>query len=315
MSNLSTKTSNEFYLKVVSGSLKGTVFRLNSKEIFIGRDSSNHISIPDDGKISRRHARFILNKGSYYIQNLAANNFIKVNNEKVPQAELKNNFILTVGTQTFKFISFDKQMAQEAQKQQGGPSSAGNTQSYHAKQKNKKMIYGFVGILLVLGGYLFTADPLKVEKAALREIATTEKILERVKESQVNNDELIEKIEKSGKGSSEYKSANAFYIKGFRAFQRGLYSRALSNFETCLSLYPDHKLAKRYTQLSKNRSEELITLNINQGLVNMQRGKYDFCQSAFRNVMASINDKTDPRFSEAKVNYNKCKLLQRSQYL
>jgi len=313
MSNLSTKTSNEFYLKAVSGSLKGTVFRLSSKEIFIGRDSSNHISIPDDGKISRRHARFILSKGSYYIQNLATKNFIKVNNERVPQAELKNNFLLSVGSQTFKFVSVDKQAVKDAHKQ-GQSSTSKNTQSYHSQQRNKKIIYGFVGALAILCGFLATADPHKAEKEAIREIATTEKILERVKDAQVNNDGLIEKIEKSGKSSAEYQSANSFYIKGFRAFQRGLYSVALSNFETCLSLYPDHKLAKRYTQLSKNRSEELITLNINQGLVNMERGKYDFCQSAFRNVMASINDKTDPRFSEARVNYNKCKILQRSQY-
>jgi pSer/pThr/pTyr-binding forkhead associated (FHA) protein len=85
MSVPALQSSNEFYLKAVSGGLKGTVFRLSSKEIFIGRDSSNHISIPDDVKISRRHARFILNKDAYHIQNLSANNFIKVNNEKVMQ--------------------------------------------------------------------------------------------------------------------------------------------------------------------------------------------------------------------------------------
>lgn len=92
MSNIvSSETSYEFYLKAITGKLKGTVFRLSSNEIFIGRDSSNHISIAEDSKMSRRHARLILNKGSYYAQNLSSKNFIKINNEKVPQAELKNN--------------------------------------------------------------------------------------------------------------------------------------------------------------------------------------------------------------------------------
>jgi pSer/pThr/pTyr-binding forkhead associated (FHA) protein len=315
MSNLALETSKEFYLKALTGGLKGTVFRLSSDEILIGRDPTNHISIPDDGKISRRHARLILNKGSYYIQNLAAKNFIKVNNEKVPQAELKNNYILSIGEQTFKFISVSKDLAAAAAKNKGQrSSSSSNTQNYHSQQKNKKMIYGFVGVLAVLGGYLAMSDPYKVEREAIREIATTEKILERVEASKIDNEDLIEKIEKSGTTSKEYKDAHAFYIKGFRAFQRGLYSTALSNFETCLSLYPEHSLAQRYTELSKNRSEELITFNINQGLANMEKGKFDFCQSSFQNVMASINDKTDPRFSEAKQNLNKCKLLQRSKY-
>jgi len=314
MSKLALQTSNEFYLKALTGGLKGTVFRLSSSEILVGRDASNHIAIPTDGKISRRHARLILNKGNYYVQNLSANNFIKVNNEKVSQAELKNNSILTVGEQSFKFISVTKDMAAAVSAKGHGSKVSGSANAYHSHQKNKKMVMGFAGLLAVLAGYMFLSDPHKVEREAIREIATTEKILERVEATKKDNDVLIEKIEKSGKTSSEYKAAHSFYIKGFRAFQRGLYSTALSNFETCLSLYPEHSLAKRYTELSKNRSEELITFNINQGLSNMEQGKYDFCQSSFQNVMASINDKTDPRFSEAKENLNRCKLLQRSKY-
>jgi len=311
MSNMTRKTSQEFYLKAVTGGLKGTVFRLSSKEILIGRDASNHISIKDDGKMSRKHARLILNKGNYYIQNLSSSNFIKVNNERVPQAELKNNYILTIGQQTFKFVSVDQAAATTQAKQSV---SQNKTSRYHAQEKNKKVIYAFVGGLAIMAFYLFLADPHKEEKEAIREIATTEKILEQVESIKTENDSLLEEIELSGKTSSEYKAAHSFYVKGFRAFQRGLYSQALSNFETCLSLYPRHVLAQRYTQLSKNRSEELITLNINQGLTNMEKGKYDFCQSAFKNVMASINDKTDPRFNEAQANLNKCKLLQRSRY-
>lgn len=316
MSNLAVKNSNEFYLKAVSGGLKGTVFRLSSNEILIGRDSSNHISIPDDGKMSRRHARLILNKGSYYVQNLSPKNFIKINNEQVPQAELKNNFIFSIGSQSFKFISVSKEAALSVDSIQENPSSQSipNTQKYHAQQKNKKALYAFMGLLVALGGYMSMSDPHQAERASIRDIATTEKILERVEASKVQNEELLEKISSSGTTSKEYKAAHAFYIKGFRDFQKGLYATALSSFETCLSLYPGHQLAKRYSEVAKNRSEELIALNINQGRDNLENGKYDFCQSSFRNVMSAINDKTDPRFEDAKQNLNKCRLLQRSRY-
>jgi pSer/pThr/pTyr-binding forkhead associated (FHA) protein len=316
MSNLTINTSHEFYLKAVSGGLKGTVFRLSSQEIFIGRDPSNHISIPDDGKMSRRHARLILNKGKYYIQNLSSKNFIKINNEKAPQAELKNNYVLSVGSQSFKFISVAKEgaLATASNTADDNAFKAPDPKVYHAQQKNKKILYAVVGMLVVLGGFLSLSDPHKAEKDSLRDIATTEKILERVEASKKENEDLLDKIAASGTDSKEYRRAHSFYIKGFRDFQKGLYSTALSSFETCLSLYPGHQLAKRYSEVAKNRSEELIAFNINQGRANLENGKYDFCQSSFKNVMSSINDKTDPRFEEAKQNFNKCRLLQRSRY-
>lgn len=316
MSNLAIKNSNEFYLKAVTGGLKGTVFRLSSNEILIGRDASNHISIPDDGKMSRRHARLILSKGNYYVQNLSPKNFIKVNNEKIPQAELKNNSILSIGSQSFQFISVSKEAALSASsnKENNNNHSIPSTQKYHSQQKNKKAIYAFMLVLVALGGYVYLSDPHQAERASIRDIATTEKILERVKASKVQNEELLDKIAASGTTSKEYRAAHAFYIKGFRAFQKGLYSTALSSFETCLSLYPGHQLAKRYSEVAKNRAEELIAYNISQGRDNLENGKYDFCQSSFKNVMAAINDKTDPRFEDAQQNLNKCRLLQRSRY-
>ena len=138
--------------------------------------------------------------------------------------------------------------------------------------------------------------------------------LHRVEQNTTTNTEILQEIEDSGKNTKEYESAHAFYIKGFREFQKGLYPQALSSFETCLSLYPSHKLARRYSEIATNRTEEMIAFNMKQGLTNMQNGKNDFCIASFKNAMSRINDKTDTRYIEAKQLMTKCKILKRSKY-
>jgi pSer/pThr/pTyr-binding forkhead associated (FHA) protein len=307
------KSGAEFYLKAITGKLKGTVFRLTSQEIFIGRDSSNHISIPGDAKLSRRHARLIFNNGTYFVQNLSSTNFIKINNEKTSQAELKNNYIFSVGSQSFKYVAITDEQTTHL-RLAGKSSSKKNQAKSKSMQSNKKLLHGVLALLIISGGALFLTDPNRVEKQSLAEIATTEKILERVEQNQDTNQNIIDEIEQSGKNTSEYKEAHSFYIKGFRDFQKGLYAQALSSFETCLSIFPEHQLARRYSELARNRRDELIAFNFNQGNVNLENGKYNFCISSFKNAMSQINDKTEPRYIEARQLLNRCKILQRSKY-
>lgn len=307
MSNLTLQSTNEFYLKAISGKLKGTVFRLSSNEISIGRDPSNHISVPEDTKLSRKHARLILNDGKYFVQNLSSKNFIRINNEQVSQSELKNNYIFSLGDQSFKFIS----VAKNASGQKfGSPSPAKQA----SRESNKNITYVAAILIMAAAGYMYLLDPHQKEKKSLREIATTEKILNRVEKNTATNAEILKEIQDSGRNTKAYKDAHAFYIKGFRDFQKGLYSSALSSFETCLSLYPSHQLARRYSELASNRTEELIAFNMNQGMNNMRNGKNDFCISSFRNVMSQVNDVTDTRYIEAKQLMTKCKILKRSKY-
>lgn len=87
----------DFYVKGLSGEFKGMVFKLTSREIFIGREKTNHIKVVKDAKVSRKHARFIQSKGKLYIQNLSQGNPIKINNEIRDKAELKNGHVVTIG--------------------------------------------------------------------------------------------------------------------------------------------------------------------------------------------------------------------------
>lgn len=298
-------TNKEFYLKSIAGKNKGSVFRLTSNEIYVGRDPSNHISIPTDRSLSRKHARFILHNGKFYVQNLSARNFVKVNNEKVKQAELVNNSVVSIGEQSFKFIA-----AAANQQKTEKPKT---TKKYHAQEQQKKILAVGAVVFLVLGYFYLNPDTSE-KKLREREIATTEKIFEDIEKATIETNKLVDQRENSTKNSKEYKEAQKFYIKGFRDFQKGLYSSAMDSFETSLAMMPKHQLARRYSELSKNRLEELVAYNINEGKSHLENSKYNFCIASFQNAISQMRDKTDPRIQEAKVLLKKCKTLNRSKY-
>lgn len=325
------KPNKEFYLKALNGGLKSNVYRLTSKEIFIGRDPSNHIIISDDSKASRRHARLLFHKNKYYIQNLSKQNSVSVNGEKVKQAQLFNNCVILVGEHSFKFVIADPEAKSKGSNHlsavpNGTNSLSGNlsgaqtynfkSQSSETKQvkQNKNALFIVLGIIIVLILGSSFLKPKPVVKKSVEEIETNQKILERIKDSQAKIEAYKKNLDAKGANSKDYKKSKELYIKGSREFQKSHYSSAIGSFEVALVHNPENIEAKRYLELSKRKAEELIEYNMNQGRVHKDNNKFDFCISSFKNVMIQLNDKTDSRYNEAKKLLKECSLLQRSKY-
>ena len=87
-----TSKNNELYdyarIEVFNGPLAGKVFRLD-KELIIGRQDQNasaspnpDISLPDN-RVSRRHARVLINKGDYSLEDLNSTNGTFLNGHNV----------------------------------------------------------------------------------------------------------------------------------------------------------------------------------------------------------------------------------------
>jgi|GEM_PF-2124677 len=295
-------SSVEYYLKGLNAEFKDKVFKLSSKEVFIGRDKSNHIKVEKDLKVSRKHARILQADGKIYIQNLSQNNQIRVNNEFKERAELYNGAVITIGEINFKIVADIKNSPKSAKKQK-------------LLSKDKPVLKVAVALVVVLGIYLnFSTSSQTEDKKVLREIASQESINERLNQAGEELSDLETEISESMKSDPDYKEAQKIYLKGFRNFQKGLYAQAISSFETSLSLYPEHTLARRYNVLSKNRLDELINFHITEGRVHLTNRKYGFCIAAYKNAMAQSFDKSDDRFKEAKLSLNKCETLKRSQY-
>lgn len=304
----SMDNGTDCYIKALTGEYKGKVFKLTSNEIYIGREKSNHISIATDIKVSRKHARFIKSKGKLYIQDISPNNYIKVNNEVKKKSVLHNGFTVTVGEQIFKVILDNKTP-------NAFPNTDNQIKSKSFLEKNKNFAVGgafvLVGLLFLSN---FTKKEIKNKTLNLRDIATSDALDERINQKTKDLEKIEEELSVSEKSNPQYISANKHYLRGFREFQKGIYSAAVSSFETALSLYPEHHLARRYRNLAETRLDELIDLQITQGRVYLDNAQYDYCISAYQNAMYSSYKKGDKRYIEAKLGLSRCEKLKRSQY-
>ena len=299
----------DYYIKGLTGEFKDLVFKLTSREIFIGREKNNHIRVIEDLRVSRKQARFIQSQGKLYIQNLSQNNSIKVNNETVDKTELRSGYVVTIGQMNLKVIA-DTRNTQTSLEDFPPPKEAKK-----AKKKLNPIVAGALILIVSTGVYIHMVSNQQPQaKKTLREIATQESVSHRLNEETKALEEIKIEISSSQKANPDYIESQKIYMKGFRNFQKGMYAQAVSSFETSLSLYPDHHLARRYKVLSENRLDELIDFHITEGRIHLENEKYNFCIAAFKNAMFQSYDKNDKRFAEAKIGHRKCEILKRNQY-
>jgi predicted component of type VI protein secretion system len=72
----------QFKLVVRSGPIPGKVFTLSKSELFVGRADNNDIVI-NDAEVSRRHARFFAQAGSYLLEDLGSTNGTFANGQRL----------------------------------------------------------------------------------------------------------------------------------------------------------------------------------------------------------------------------------------
>ena len=93
-------------LVVVSGSLLGTIFRIEDALTSIGRDTLNTITVNDAG-VSRRHAVFERVGDVVLVKDVGSKNGTYVNDDEVRERELRDGDLIYVGHGTYKFLAGD----------------------------------------------------------------------------------------------------------------------------------------------------------------------------------------------------------------
>jgi len=91
-----------------------TRFLINKPILKIGRDPASDISI-DDALVSKEHAVIEViasaekeGEVEYYVKDLDSTNNTYINERKITRQQLKNNDVLRVGLNNFKFVDDDK---------------------------------------------------------------------------------------------------------------------------------------------------------------------------------------------------------------
>ncbi len=103
-------------LLVKTGEKKGLVHRLSDKNTSIGRDPSNMIVLPDR-RVSRSHARIVLRKKDYIIEDLNSTNGTLVNESAVTKQTLKVGDEIRLGSTVLAFLSLSAPEEQKVKKQ------------------------------------------------------------------------------------------------------------------------------------------------------------------------------------------------------
>jgi len=89
--------SSQDALVVVSGPLAGQTLPLERRELFIGRDPSCDIPLPNHTQVSRRHAKLVPDAKGWRIEDLGSTNGTLLDGEPVKEAPLPHGARLTLG--------------------------------------------------------------------------------------------------------------------------------------------------------------------------------------------------------------------------
>jgi len=138
-------------------------------------------------------------------------------------------------------------------------------------------------------------------------LKSTQQIEDYVKEKKLMEDGRMERV---------YESAQSYYIKGFRDYRQGQFSRAILSFQAALSFDPNHVLAKKYLLQSVKKHSEVVQFNLDQAKRYKEKSNYRLCRSAAKQVivMALRKDQSDPQYKDGKKIFDECDILSKGRF-
>ena len=329
----SLQTTLEYQLEIIEGPEKGTLFKLTSNRITIGRGPENHIALTEDPHCSRNHAVLNITENNISIENISDKNNILVNGLPTQASELSANSTIKVGGTQFRLkvseaspqtqnLQVFSQNAEMAVASQGAnalsmpdpnlnnytpppfPPSSGPIQGGDS-QKKKKIIRISLVVVLLLGALLLLPDNEKEDPfSKMKTEAEIERVIETNSELQKS---ILENRRKKGKNDPKYQVANRNFIHGMRDYKQGQFERATETFQACLSLYPSHQLCSRYYKLSQKKFAEQIQHQMVLGRKFKDKHQWTSCKAAFRNVMFMVKDRSSKVYREARSAYRTCR--------
>jgi tetratricopeptide (TPR) repeat protein len=180
------------------------------------------------------------------------------------------------------------------------------------KNNTRKMvpILLVVTVAIVTYIFLFSGDKKKSKKNIT--LRTNVTAVQNIQQS-IEALEAFNK-EEAPKRTLSYEQAQQQYLKGFRDYRNGNYSRAMEHFAAALAFYPEHDQAKRYYHLAKRKNEEFAQYHFNLGKRYYGIQNYRLCSAHFAIVIRSKRDEKDPIRQEALQYYRECEARQVGRY-
>jgi pSer/pThr/pTyr-binding forkhead associated (FHA) protein len=303
-------------LVVGTGPERGTIYRLLSPQIVIGRGSDCDIVLSYDQKCSRRHAMVVFTGAQFEVRDISDRNKLFVEGVETKQAVLREGSVFQLGNTQFTFRERPPlpTLAPSGQNLPR-PNKPKNRPALTAPKLNPVRIV-IIGIVILFMVLMFTQTAKNKKEVAIR---TDEQIEADIAAANA----LQDAAKKERPGGAAQKSedqefsvdqAQASYIRGFRDYRKGQYGRAVEAFQACLTIYPQHVLCNRYLRLAQRKYNELIQYEMVLGRRYRDQEQYSACEASFHNVMSMLQDTNNATFKEAQANFQACHAFVEERY-
>ena len=271
--------SQKAKLIILTGSKQNSEVEISDSTFQLGRSDDNDLLI-EDQLASRHHAQITREENDFYIADLDTPNGTYINQKRIRNQKLHSGDVIQVGSQLYRFI-MSHSMVQ--------PSLAsGSTPPQHEKITSHEMIKRNRRKPLVLGLALLFVGMLTLLLLPSQKKPTISPQLE----VQVLHPHLNTPIDSEGLAANQEK-ANRFFESGYRELIAKNYARALDDFRTALQLYPEHALAKLYTQKAEEMIKEDVDKHYKAGVNYFNSAQYQLAIYHFRQVKILL-DKNKP---------------------
>ena len=325
-------------LEVASGPLKGGVFNLAKPVIMIGRGMENDVVIEHDAKISRKHVEIRQSMGLVTINNVTEKNSVLLNGQLIKTAVIEAASRLLIGDTEFyvrlesapgggpgprpmQVPALRSSPPQQYQNQylhqpqansKVAPNAAFQMPVARSGSKSKFFMYAIIGVVILVGGYFSSETVSKIRRN--QQIKTTEDVDKEVKLATETVEEIQKKLEEKGVDSRSYQTAQQQYVRGFRDYRQGQYSRAIRELSAAITYYPQHELARRYLTMAQKKLDELVRTELDLGQKYRGQSSYRMCVASFKKVVMLLDDPEDPASKEAQKLMSECELQQVEHY-
>lgn len=315
MNQLAQRSKMNFVLKVLNGPEKGAIYRLLSHSVKIGRDADNDISLSHDKKCSRHHAAINMTSHGVEIRNTSGRNTMVVDGKEVNNALLSPNSVILLGDTKLQFNLNELEAKSPGAALAGTGGGMSRKRSHRKKNKGNgpsPFFYVAVGVLLLVVYFLLNTNTAKKEAEPV--LRSDQDILTQIEENRKISNDITQSRNSSGRNSREYREAHSAYIKGFRDYQKGQYERALSHFQTCRAIDPNHPLCGQAMINAQTKFSELVQYYLRLGYEHQRNNQFKQCKNAFRNVQIMQKDKSSTIYREAEAGFKACDSRERERF-
>jgi pSer/pThr/pTyr-binding forkhead associated (FHA) protein len=288
-------------LLVSQGAEENVCFCLVGPKIIIGREEGCDIRL-DDAKTSRQHADLTFVKNHYVLTDLGSANGVLVNNMRVTQVPIKPGDVIVVGLTIFEVYPPPAATMNAA---------AALIKEKEAEEKNKVgrsriLVFG----LVLLAFYLaFAVSEEHVQ--TLRQKARVELVDEKVEKKKLTKKEAKDALREympiaASDEKNRKKDAENFYKIGVRELDNRNFRRAISAFETALTVDPTHELSKIYMKRAKKEFDEEIKQTFQAATEAERTLRFEKACRLFQDVMRFLEaDTTHKNYVKAKESFER----------